>query len=141
MMQVLLTRNWKKPDYTIGRIFVNNAFFCNSMEDTDRGLRQDMPLEEIKRLKVYGKTAIPTGTYTIMMTYSPKYKKKMPQLMKVPGFEGIRIHPGNGPEDTLGCILPGDNKVKGRVINSTIRFNQFVSMLEGAGGVATIVIQ
>ena len=141
MMQIMLTRNWKKPDYTIGRIFINNAFFCNSMEDTDRGLRQDMPLDEIKRLKVYGKTAIPTGTYTIMMTYSPKYKKKMPQVMKVPGFEGIRIHPGNGPEDTLGCILPGDNKVKGRVINSTIRFNQFVSMLEGAGGVATIVIQ
>lgn len=141
MMQIMLTRNWKKPDYTIGRIFINNAFFCNSMEDTDRGLRQDMPLDEIKRLKVYGKTAIPTGTYTIMMTYSPKYKKKMPQVMKVPGFEGIRIHPGNGPEDTLGCILPGDNKVKGRVINSTIRFNQFVSMLEGAGGTARLVIQ
>lgn len=140
-MQVMITRNWKKPGYTIGRIFVNNAFFCNSMEDTDRGLRQDMPLEEIKRLKVYGKTAIPTGTYTILMTYSPKYKKKMPQVMNVPGFEGIRIHPGNTPEDTLGCILPGDNKVKGKVVDSTKRFNQFVNMLLGAGGTATLVIQ
>ena len=140
-MQVMITRNWKKPDYTIGRIFVNNAFFCNSMEDTDRGLRQGMPLEEIKRLKVYGKTAIPTGTYTILMTYSPKYKKKMPQVMNIPGFEGIRIHPGNTPEDTLGCILPGDNKVKGKVVDSTKRFNQFVNMLLGAGGTAPLVIQ
>ena len=141
MMQVLLTRNWKKPDYTIGRIFVNNAFFSNSMEPTDRGLRQDMPLAEIKRLKIKNKTAIPTGTYKVMMTWSAKYQKKMPEIMKVPGFDGVRIHPGNYPKDTKGCVLPGENSVRGMVVNSTKYFNQFVSMLEGAGGVATIVIQ
>ena len=141
MMQIMLTRNWKKPDYTIGRIFINNAFFSNSMEPPDRGLRQDMPLAEIKRLKIKNKTAIPTGTYKVMMTWSSKYQKKMPEIMKVPGFDGVRIHPGNYPKDTRGCVLPGENSVKGMVVNSTKYFNQFVSMLEGAGGVATIVIQ
>ena len=141
MMQIMLTRNWKKPDYTIGRIFINNAFFCNSMEPIDRGLRQDMPIEDIKRLKVKNKTAIPTGTYKVMMTWSPKYQKKMPQIMNVPCFDGVRFHPGNKPKDTRGCVLPGENSVKGMVVNSTKYFNQFVSMLEGSGGIATLVIQ
>lgn len=72
-----------------------------------------------KEKKIYGETAIPTGTYEVRVTWSPKFQRNLPLLLGVPHFEGIRIHRGNLPKNTLGCILVGENKVKGMVINST----------------------
>jgi hypothetical protein len=117
-MELQLKRIAKKPDYTIGRISVNGQRTCDVLEDTDRGLRQDMPLEEIKRLKQYGKTAIPTGRYRVIVSYSPRFKRDTLEIIDVPGFSGIRIHSGNSALDTEGCPLPGENKVPGKVINS-----------------------
>lgn len=83
---------------------------------------------QIRARKVYGLTAIPRGQYAITLTYSPKFATRawakkygglVPLVHGVKGFDGIRIHPGNKPEDTLGCILPGENKIKGQVVNST----------------------
>ena len=98
-----------------------------------------MPSEEIEKIKVYGKTAIPTGTYKVdMNTVSPKFKDrtwakpysgKLPRLLDVKGYSGVLIHVGNKPEDTLGCLLVGENKVKGQVINSTAAFNRLMTEL------------
>lgn len=129
-MKITLDRKYKLPNYTIGKIYVDGKYFADSLEDTDRGLTQDMTLDEIKKRKIKGKTAIPAGTYEITLNVvSPKYSKnpwyytnmrkgRVPRLLDVPCWEGVLIHAGNKPEDTEGCILVGYNKVKGQVIDS-----------------------
>jgi hypothetical protein len=138
-MKLLLRRIFKGPQYTIGKLYVNGVYECDTLEDTDRGLYETQSLLEIQNKKVYGKTAIPYGTYKIdMNTVSPKFKDrswakfcggKLPRLIDVKGYEGVLIHVGNKAEDTLGCILVGENKVKGQVINSTASFNKLMKLL------------
>ena len=118
MLQVFLTRNWRKPNYTIGRIFVNGEFLCNSMEPIDRHLYQGQPIAEIAKNKVKKLTAIPTGTYRLQIIYSPKFKRDLIEIMDVPGFSSIRIHAGNRVTDTEACVLPGINDFVGMVTNS-----------------------
>lgn len=131
-MELTLDRRWKKDTYTIGVLKVDEKYFSETIEDKDRGLDASMPSNKISRLKVYGKTAIPTGRYRIdMKTVSPKFKNRIwakkyggvvPRLLGVPGFSGVLIHPGNTADDSLGCILVGENKVKGGVVRSTETF-------------------
>lgn len=139
-MKLLLKRIAKKANYTIGNLYINGEWFSNTLEDTDRGLTQSMSLEEIKKKKIYGKTAIPTGTYQIdMNTVSPKFKNrawakpyegKIPRLIDVPGYEGVLLHPGNSEEDSLGCVLVGKNKVKGKVVESQATFHKLMKELK-----------
>ena len=117
-MEILVKRLYKKSDYTIGKMYINGEYFCDTVEDTDRGLTSEMTYEEIARRKVYGKTAIPTGRYNVAISYSPKFKRSLPLLLSVKGYSGIRIHNGNTAESSLGCIIVGENKIKGGVINS-----------------------
>lgn len=150
-MKLVLDRIFKGKDYTIGKLYVDGKYLCDTLEDIDRGLKQTDSLETIKSTKVYGETAIPTGVYTITIdTVSPKFKDriwakpyngKLPRFMDVPGYEGVLIHVGNKPEDTLGCILVGDNKIKGQVVNSTARFNQLMTKLQKASDRITIIIK
>lgn len=138
-MELLLSRDYKKDKYTIGRLYINGKFFCNTLEDKDRNLNSDMNESQIKGLKVYGETAIPIGTYTIdMNTISPKFKDrswakpyggKLPRLLNVKGFEGILIHTGNTAKDSLGCIIVGLNTKKGMVTNSTEYFHKLMKIL------------
>lgn len=128
-MRLELRRIAKRPTYTIGRLYINEEYFCDTIEDTDRGLNSYMSLEEIKAKKVKGKTAIPTDTYRVKITYSPRFKKDMPLIENVVGFDGIRIHSGNTAEDTEGCIIVGENKVVGKVINSKETYNKLFSIL------------
>lgn len=140
-MELQLKRRFKGPKYTVGSLFVNGVYECDTLEDTDRGLTNDMSVEAIKAKKIYGETAIPSGAYDIdMNTVSPKFKDrpwakfcggKLPRLLNVKGYDGVLIHVGNKAEDTLGCILVGDNKVKGQVVNSTSTFQQlYLQMLK-----------
>ena len=131
-MELKLIRKYRKTDYTIGILYVNNKYFCEILEDIDRGLKDSMSLEEIKKIKIKDQTCIPYGKYQILMTYSPKYKKIMPLVNNVKGFEGIRIHSGNTNKDTSGCLLPGFNKIKGQVINSRETFNKLYSLIQTA---------
>lgn len=132
-MEVLIDRAWKKDGYTISRLYVNGKLFgCNTLEDTDRGLKQKMDLDEIKNKKVYGQTAIPIGSYECVYTYSNRFKKMLPLLKDVPGFDGIRIHSGNSAKDTEGCILVGLNLKKGMVLNSREWTNKLVSKMKEA---------
>lgn len=127
-MKILVDRKWKKEDYTIGKLYVDGVFFSNTLEDKDRSLTSSMSLEGIKKRKVYGETAIPTGIYNLKLSYSnkfankawgKKYKGQVPELQDVKGFVGIRIHPLNTAKDSLGCIGVGKNSVVGMITNST----------------------
>ncbi|MDR2286828.1 MAG: DUF5675 family protein [Prevotellaceae bacterium] len=120
----------RKPSYTIGKLYVDDVYFCDTIEDTDRGLKQSMPLSEIKHIKVMSQTAIPTGTYSVIVNVSPSKKRLLPRLIDVPGFEGILIHRGNTAEDSSGCIIVGENKVVGKVINSTGYETRLVEILQ-----------
>lgn len=119
-MELVLRRKFKGKHYTIGDLTVNGAFFCNTIEDVVRA----------PGVKVYGETAIPFGKYKVVMRYSPKYKKVLPLLLDVPMFEGIRIHSGNTQLDSLGCIIVGENKVKGKVINSRKTMDKLLKLFE-----------
>ena len=94
-MEIVVVRFHKKEKYTIGKMYINGTYFCDTLEDTDRGLTQEMNLDIIDKTKVYGKTAIPTGRYRVDLTKSKKFGRVLPLLYNVKGFEGIRIHRGN----------------------------------------------
>jgi hypothetical protein len=118
-MKLLLKRRFKGESYTVGSLYIDSVYFCDTIEDVDRGLYQGMPLTEILKIKVMHQTAIPTGTYEVIVNMSPSKKRMLPRLLDVPGFSGILIHRGNTADDSSGCIIVGENKVKGKVINST----------------------
>ena len=139
-MNIILNRIAKKAKYTIGKLYINNQYFCDTLEDTDRGLTQSMTEQQIVSKKVQGETAIPTGTYRIIISYSNKFKKQMPLLLNVPGFAGIRIHSGNTEKDSLGCILVGKNKAVGKVLESRDTYSKLFSILQEANKKETIKI-
>ena len=141
-LELILERKWKKSDCTIGRLFVDGEPFSNTLEDTDRGLTSEMTAEQIRKIKIKSKTAIPTGRYKITLSVqSPRFKDRkqyafckgyLPRLQAVKGYSGVCIHIGNVAKDTEGCILVGENKVKGAVVNSTVWFKKLYDILKKA---------
>ena len=144
-MELVVDRRWPKPTYTIGILYVDGVRFCETLEDTDRGLCADMSDYIIRQTKIPNETAIPKGKYNVRMDVtSPKYsaikwyndlcKGKMPRLERVPGFEGILIHPGggNGPLDTAGCLLVGRNTIKGKLTSSRDTFKALYAKMKAA---------
>ena len=133
-MKLTLKRIAKRDTYTIGNLYIDGKFFCNTIEDKDRGLDQSMTDEEILKIKVPNETAIPTGTYKITLNVvSPKYsqrsfyqknanKGRVPRLLDVKGFAGVLIHCGNLASDSSGCILVGLNTKIGMVTDSKNTF-------------------
>lgn len=117
-MKITIERKYKKEGYTIGNLFINGKWICNTLELKDRGLHQNMDRIKLMKAKLYGYTAIPVGCYMVRMQMSEKFKARRPYLLDVPGFMGIMIHEGNKPSDTLGCILVGMNTRRGRVLQS-----------------------
>lgn len=140
-MEVVLKikRLYKKEKYTIGKLYLNNQYVCDTLEDTDRGLTNDMSVEEIKSKKVYGETAIPTGTYKLIVDWSRKYQKNLPHILDVKGFEGIRIHSGNVPKDSLGCILVGKNKEVGKVLDSRNTYNYLMDLIRPYDNIKIVI--
>ena len=139
-MKRALIRKYKKDKYCIGKLYIDGEYFCDTLEDKDRGLTDNMTVSEISKIKVKKETAIPTGTYKVTITYSNRFKKNMPLINDVKGFEGIRIHSGNTSNDTEGCILVGFNKVKGNVINSRDTYNKLFNVLSKSNNI-TITIK
>lgn len=132
-MRILLQRHALKAGYTIGRMEINGRYFCDTLEDTDRGLRESMTEDEIAALKVKGATAIPTGTYRIdMQTRSPRFGRVLPRLVSVKGYTGVLIHSGNTADDTEGCILVGENRERGKVLNSRATLEHLLVFLRAA---------
>lgn len=114
---------------TISDVFIDNVWFSNVVEDKDRGLHQTDTLQYIQSVKVKHETAIPYGTYQVVLSYSNRFKKYLPELIEVPGYAGIRIHPGNSEADTSGCLCPGIRSGK-RVIQSVVTFNKLFSLIQ-----------
>jgi hypothetical protein len=125
----------------MSNLYINGKWFCNCLEDADRGLDNSMSEDMIRTLKKPSITAIPRGTYEITLdVVSPKYSKvqfykdvcngKVPRLKNVKGFDGILIHAGNTDKDSSGCLLVGQNKVKGQVVNSKETFKQLYNLLQ-----------
>ena len=142
-MECEVKRIYNCNKYCISHVYINGTYICDALEDTDRMLDDSMSVDEIKRKKVYCETAIPTGTYELVMNIvSPKYSKnayykkfcngRMPRLLNVKGFDGILWHKGNSDADSCGCLLLGYNKVKGKVINSQIAFEKVYKILSDA---------
>lgn len=123
-MELKLNRIFLGSSATIGELWVNDTHLCDTLEDRVR------PEGE----KVYGKTAIPEGTYEVKLTYSPRFKKILPEILNVPNFSGIRIHTGNSSKDTEGCILVGtwDSEKEDWIGDSRIAFNELMSLLQKA---------
>ena len=154
-MNIIIDRKWKKSEYTIGNMYIDDVFFSNTLEDTDRRLYNHMPLSYIKSVKIDNMTAIPYGTYTIDMdTVSSKYSSikfykdlcggKLPRLCNVSGFDGILIHCGNTIKDTSGCILVGKNSIKGGITDSRNTFKKLYNILYSAhskGDIITLTIK
>lgn len=127
-MEIVLKRTDFTKKSTIGELSINGIFECYILEDTDRGLKDTMSLDEINKLKVHGQTAIPYGVYKVVVTKSDRFSKMkghdvyLPLLLNVKGYEGIRIHTGNKPEDTEGCLLPNATKGIDVASGSTLAF-------------------
>lgn len=108
----------KTENSTISKLFINESFFCYTLEDKDRGLDQSMNLLTIKAKKLFGITAIPAGIYTVTLSMSNRFKRLLPEILNVKGFEGVRIHRGNYAGDSLGCIIVGLHESSDCVLNS-----------------------
>lgn len=151
VLHLYVKRLYKNDKYTIGKLYIEDSYICDTLEDTDRGLSDTMSLEQIKKIKVMNETAIPTGTYTVNMnTKTLKFKDKswakdfngiVPRLENVKGYEGVLIHPGNYISDTSGCILVGENKTKGGLINSAITYKKIMQRLSATSDKIEITIQ
>ena len=133
-MKLTLTRIAKRADYTIGRLTDENGMkICDTLEPIHRDYKGG-------ELKVPRKSAVPEGTYPVVVTKSPRFKKYLPLLVGVPGFEGIRIHSGNSAKDTEGCILVGDNLIKGRLVWSRKALEKLMRMMEDEKEVSITII-
>lgn len=142
-MKLLIKRIFKGTNYTIGKLYENGVYLCDTLEPPYMGTKQTDSIDSIRNTK-NGNTAIPSGVYNINMNIvSPKFKDrswakpfggKLPTIENVPAFDRVLIHVGNiasqfGESDTQACILVGENKVKGRVINSTLTFQKLYAIL------------
>ena len=124
-MELAIERRWLTENSTIGELFVDGVYECLILEDRYR------PPPEAK---VHGATCIPCGRHEVQLTHSPKFGRTLPLVVGVPGFEGIRIHPGNHPTDTEGCLLPGLERLPDAVQGSRLAFEAlFVKLLNHHG--------
>ena len=154
MINLTLVRSYLGPSYTIGHLYIDDKYFCDTLEDVDRGLTSKMSTQEILKVKIKHETAIPVGMYYVdMNTISPKYSNfakypyakpyngKMPRILNIPGYDGVLIHPGNNKNHTSGCILVGENKVKGQVINSQATWKKLMEILTKKKDVIVLTIK
>lgn len=131
-MELKLIREKFSKTETIGKLYVNNVLFSYTLEPTFRGLNSDMSEDEIRRQKIYGVTAIPKGSYHVILTYSKRFQKILPELLHVKGFAGVRIHAGNYAKDTQGCILLGNYNGGNYVTESKQYVERLVKMMQGS---------
>lgn len=134
-MKLTLVTKFEGPNYTIGDLLINGVFFCNTLEDTIRKLvdiNHDGDYDDKNEGKVYGETAIPRGIYKVVLSFSNRFKRILPELQNVTGFAGIRIHSGNKAVDTHGCILVGDNTEKGKVTGSRVKELALIKLMQVA---------
>ena len=129
MMELKLIRRPSTDDYTEGELFADGRKICDTLEDV------------VRPMKLPGVTAIPAGRYEVVRNYSPRFKKTMPMLLAVPGFEGVRIHSGNTAADTEGCILVGTKAGDGRLMNSRAMYEVVDRLIDRAGDMVFLTVE
>lgn len=127
-MKLRLVREPSVLGVTLGVLFVNGTFECWILEDQIR----EQPGRPVSTWKVATKTAIPAGRYRIIITDSVRFKRRLPLIVGVPGFDGVRIHPGNSIEDTEGCLLPGRVRSVSKVGESKLAFDKLFAKIDAA---------
>ena len=149
-MKLILKRIAKRKGYTIGKLYLSpsgeserglGAYLCDTLEPPCIEMKVDRTVEEVladrNLLKAIKPCAIPEGEYRVSMTYSPRYKTQLPLITGDSRFnslwQGIRIHAGNTAKDTQGCILVGENKIVGMVLNSRLTLTKVKNLLKGKG--------
>lgn len=130
-MKLKLKRKYLGANYTIGALYIDGKYFCDTLEDKVVDINANGRFDGDEK-KLPSKSAIPYGEYEIVVKHSPKFGRILPRLLNVPHFEGILIHRGNSASDTSGCILVGENSIKGRLQNSTIYEEILVEECKGA---------
>lgn len=128
--ELLLQRRFLRETYTIGKLSVDDNVFCDTLEDKVRDYNHDGDLTDAGEQKISEETAIPYGRYRVVVNYSPKFRRKLPRLRDVPSFDGILIHGGVSAKNTSGCILVGENKLKGKLLNSKYYIDILTSWIE-----------
>lgn len=128
-MKLKVIREIKTDVSTIGSLYLNDVFFCYTLEDKDRGLKQSDSLLYINTKKIFGLTAIPLGFYKLIVNQSPKFKRMLPRILDIKGFDGVLIHRGNSANDSLGCILIGYKKGENSIFESTKAETDLVNRL------------
>jgi len=131
-MEIVVARYLPQPKSTISHCAFNDKFAFHILEDVDRGLKQTDSLDHIKAVKVYGETAIPYGRYEVIVSMSNRFGRRLPELLNVPGWEGVRMHRGNHSIDTLGCLLMGEY-VEGA--------NDWISQSEGSEALTMDILE
>ena len=139
-MHINIHRQTKTSACTLGIMDINGIFECYTLEGTDLGLKQEMPLSEITSLKVNGHTAIPAGIYEVTIDFSEHFGKALPHILNVSGFENIRIHNGNTEKQMEGCILLGTDIDNNTIGNTRVAFGQFYPKLQEALGSGKVFI-
>lgn len=140
-MRLTVYRKIYTSKSTIGELHLDGKFFCYTLEDHCRDKNRDGDLLDEGETKVFGKTAIPAGTYPVILSFSNRFKKLMPEVLNVPGYAGIRIHNGNTPEHTEGCLLVGSSIDTDFVGNSKITFAHLMAKLQVAAKNEKMVIE
>jgi hypothetical protein len=140
-MNILVERKHRTAKSTIGELSIDGKFECYTCEDYDRDHNRDGDLDDAGEKKVYGKTAIPSGTYDVIINMSNRFKRKMPLLLNVPNFAGVRIHPGNTAEHTEGCLLVGRTRSVDFVGESRKAYTTLFEKMLLAKGKITITIK
>ena len=140
-MEILLQRSFRNKNNTIGLLSIDGKFECFTCEDKDRGLKQTDSIETIQKVKVPGQTVIPEGRYKVVITFSNRFQKDLPLLVDVPGYSGVRIHPGNTAKDTDGCLLPGTDHNDEGVINSRAAFLSLFDKIKASPNPVFITIK
>lgn len=125
-----LIRDTYTDKSTIGRLYINDKFFCDTLEDTCRDLNKDGDLNDSGESKIHSKTAIPSGTYKMIINMSNRFKKLMPLLIDVKDYSGVRLHSGNSDVDTEGCILVGLTRSKDFIGQSRNAFTKLMTELD-----------
>lgn len=138
-MELILNRIFKTNKYTIGELYIDGTYLCDTLEDRVRPLPEICPntpngIACKCKEKAYGETAVPAGTYEVKLSYSNRFKRVMPEICRVPHFLGIRIHKGNKTADSDGCVLVGtwDGSTEDWISNSTAAYNKLMPLLQDA---------
>ncbi len=133
-MKITIERIAMRDNYTIGRMMIDNKYFCDTLEPPSLHISRNMPATRVRQMKAACRhaIAIPAGTYAMVVTRSERFHRWLPLLLWVPGFTGVRIHAGNTPADTAGCLLVGLNRAKGCLVNSRCTLETLMNRITAA---------